>query len=158
MLRLKLSGEKLSYHYDFPAQPFHLLIAALHQHHNVIGITSAHSLTHWAPKKQKAALPISQTNSHLHLLFFPFYSSSIKGSRYRRFLFIFFFSFFTTELASLFFHKAFSKDDRPFTSSTAAIGDLRANPHSHLKDTFLFPLLPRSPGQLMFLRFSRSLS
>jgi cellulose synthase/poly-beta-1,6-N-acetylglucosamine synthase-like glycosyltransferase len=114
-----------SYHYDFPAQPFHPLIAALHQHHNVISITSIQlflsSLSSGA-KKPKGLIHLP-TNSHLHLFAFYSFFLIIKGSLKPTIFFL----PFTTELASLFFTKAFSKDDRPFTSSTAVTGDLRAN-------------------------------
>ena len=151
----KIILERNSYHYDFPAQPFHLLIAALHQHHNVISITSIvffslHS--HRAPKKTKGLAHL-QTNSHPHL--FAFYSSSIKGSLKTDFFFS-----FTTELASLFFPRHSQKTIVHSRARQLSPGTLRANPHSHLQS--LFPLLSRSPGQLMFFfffsRFSRSLS
>jgi len=61
-----------------PAQPFLILIAALHQHHKCYlprhhHFTYTFSLhSHWAPKKNKKGLTHLQTNSHLHL--FAFYS------------------------------------------------------------------------------------
>ena len=103
--------------------------------------TSIHffsSLSLGAKKKTKGLTHL-QTNSHLHHLFILFILIFHK-----RFLDTDILFFFTTEHASLFFHKAFSKDDRPFTSSTAVTRDLRANPYLHPFP--LSSLLSRSPG------------
>ena len=128
----KIIWESLSYHYDFPAQPFHCSIASTSQcYQHLINTLFLFSLSSSA-KRQKAS-PHLQTNLHL----FAFYS---KGFLKPTPFFPFFFFSFTTEFASLFFTRHSQKTDRPLTNSTAVTGDLRANPLLAFTKRLFFPI------------------
>ena len=141
-----------------PAQPFHLFIAALHQHHNVIcpmhHINTLSLITLIGRQKTKGASLISKQTVtaiflHSNHSYLPKKGSSIPA-----------FFFFLHDGACFFiFHKAFSKDDRPFTSSTAVTRDLRANPHLHLQKRLFYLHYYRVPPWTadVFLRFSHSI-
>lgn len=133
-----------------PAQPFHLIIAALHQHHNVIclSITSIHffSSLSLGAKKQMASLISKQTVTCIFLHSIHSYLPK-KVPRHRRF---FLFLFFTTELASLFFTWHSQKTIVHSRTRQLSPGTCALIHTCIYKTPFLSSLLSRSPGQLMF--------